>query len=102
MKNDKNNTENSRAEEVLDTAICSPSFLKARVESSAELYREGKVTRSECLRVELDHAHGENTGDLVLEDNDDHKFMMDGKGEDHDEYRRREEKSPYKLATPQS
>ena len=78
-------------------SCCSPAFLKARVESAAELYREGKVTRAECFRVELDEAHGENTGKLELEDNDDHKFMMAGEGEDHDEYRRREEISPHNL-----
>ena len=81
------------------TPNCSPAFLKARVESANELYREGKVKRQECLRMELDLAKGENTGDLIFEKNDDHEFMMSGVGDDHNEYRRREVKYLYNLSS---
>jgi|DEB0MinimDraft_10_1074344.scaffolds.fasta_scaffold21536_4 hypothetical protein len=64
--------------------------LKARAVIAGDLYREGKITRAECFRLEVDAAHGEDTGPIQYEDNDDHEFMMTGVGADHDEYRRRE------------
>ena len=64
--------------------------LRARAVIAGDLYREGKITRAECFRVEVDAAHGEDTGEIQYEKNDDHEFMMTGEGADHDEYRRRE------------
>ena len=69
---------------------CSQSHLNARVVIARDLYREGRITRAECFRLEVDAAHGQNTGPIEYEDNDDHEFMMAGTGVDHDEYRRRE------------
>jgi len=45
--------------------------LDARASIAADLLKEGQVTRVECLRVEIDAALGENTGDLKFEQNTD-------------------------------
>ena len=47
--------------------------LEARALISGDLLREGKVTRVETFRVEMDAALGENTGDLKFEKNTDFK-----------------------------
>lgn len=47
------------------------SELQARVLIAGDLFIEGKVTRVEVFRVEMDAALGENTGDLKFEDNTD-------------------------------
>jgi hypothetical protein len=45
--------------------------LDARASIAADLLKEGEVSRVECLRVEIDAALGENTGDLKFEKNTD-------------------------------
>jgi hypothetical protein len=45
--------------------------LETRVLITADLLKEGEVTRVECFRVEMDAALGENTGDLKFEKNTD-------------------------------
>lgn len=72
------------------SASCSPAYLKARAEIAHDLYRQGRVTRIEAFRVALDYHHRENTGELQMELNDDHEFMMNGVGVEHDKYRRRQ------------
>ncbi len=47
--------------------------LEARALIAGDLLREGKVTRVECFRVEIDAALGENTDDLKFEKNTDFK-----------------------------
>lgn len=47
------------------------SELNARAVIAGDLLREGKITRAECFRVEMDRLLGENTGDLKFEDNTD-------------------------------
>lgn len=45
--------------------------LDARAIIAGDLMREGEVTRSECFRVEMDAALGQNTGDMKFEKNTD-------------------------------
>ena len=45
--------------------------LDVRASIAGDLFREGKVTRRECFRVEVDAALGENSGDLKFEENTD-------------------------------
>jgi hypothetical protein len=71
--------------------------LRARAVIAGDLYREGRITRAECLRIEADAAIGEDTGPIKYEENDDHEFMMTSAGEDHAEYRRRESPANTKL-----
>jgi hypothetical protein len=47
------------------------SELNARASIADDLFKEGKVTRVEAFRVEVDALLGENTGDLKFEDNTD-------------------------------
>ena len=79
---------NSAANEVGDQRLV--RRLRARSVIAGDFYREGTITRAECFRLEMDAAHGEDTGEIQYEKNDDHEFMMTGEGADHDEYRRRE------------
>ena len=45
--------------------------LEARALIAGDLLREGKVTRVECFRVEMNAVLGKNTGDLKFEKNTD-------------------------------
>lgn len=45
--------------------------LEARALIAGDLLREGKVTRVETFRIEMDAALGENTGDLKFKNNTD-------------------------------
>jgi len=47
------------------------SELNARALIAADLFQEGKVTRSECFRVEMDRLLGEDTGPIQFQDNSD-------------------------------
>lgn len=47
----------------------SQSYLAARVKIATNLFQEGKITRAEIFRLEMDLALGENTGDIEYKDN---------------------------------
>jgi hypothetical protein len=63
--------------------------LRCRAVIAGDLYHEGRITRPEACRCEMDAALGRDTGPIQYEDNTDHHDMMTGEGPDHDEYRRR-------------
>lgn len=63
--------------------------LRCRAVIAGDLYREGRITRPEAFRLEMDAALGRDTGPIQYEANTDHYDMMTGDGPDHDEYRRR-------------
>ena len=63
--------------------------LRCRAVIAGDLYREGRITRSEAFRLEMDAALGHETGPIEYKANTDHHDMMTGEGPDHDEYRRR-------------
>ena len=63
--------------------------LRCRAVIARDLYREGRITRPEAFRLEMDAALGRDTGPINYEENTDHHDMMTGEGPDHDEYRRR-------------
>ena len=63
--------------------------LHCRAIIAGDLYREGRITRPEAFRLEMDAALGRDTGPINYEDNTEHQDMMTGEGPDHDEYRRR-------------
>ena len=63
--------------------------LRCRAVIAGDLYREGRITRHEAFRLEMDAALGRDTGPITYEENADHHNMMTGEGPDHDEYRRR-------------
>jgi hypothetical protein len=48
-------------------ASCSASWLAARASIAGDLYREGRIAREECFRVEIDAMHNENTGPMKYE-----------------------------------
>jgi len=45
--------------------------LEARALIVGDLLREGKITRVETFRIEMDASLGENTGDLEFKENTD-------------------------------
>jgi hypothetical protein len=45
--------------------------LEARASIAGDLFREGKILRVECFRLEMDAALGEDTGDIRYCDNRD-------------------------------
>jgi hypothetical protein len=45
--------------------------LNIRADIAGDLFREGKIKRVECFRLELDAALGEDTGDIEWQDNED-------------------------------
>lgn len=47
------------------------SELEARALIAGDLFEEGKITRVECFRIEMDAALGQSTGDLKFEENKD-------------------------------
>lgn len=54
----------------------SQSELDARALIAGDLFREGKITRREIFRIEMDAALGENTGDLKFENNSDFEKVI--------------------------
>jgi len=54
----------------------SPSAIKARAVIAGDLFREGRITQPECLRLEVDAVLGEDTGPIRYEKNDDYKEMV--------------------------
>lgn len=50
-----------------------PEYLKARAEIAGDLYREGKITREECFRLEMDASLGVNSGPVRFEPNDEYR-----------------------------
>lgn len=63
--------------------------LRCRAVIGGDLYREGRITRPEAFRLEVDASVGCDSGPIQYEPNTDHHDMMTGDGPDHDEYRRR-------------
>lgn len=49
--------------------------LEARALIAGDLFKEGKITRCECFRIEMDAALGENTGDLRFKENRDYELQ---------------------------
>ncbi len=84
-----NTTDNETDKQAAGSVTRLVRRLKARAVIAGDLYREGRITRAECFRLEGDAAHAEDSGPIQFEDNDDHEFMMTGVGADHDEYRSR-------------
>lgn len=50
----------------------SKQYLQARAIIAGDLFREGKITRHECFRIEMDAFLGEDTGDIKYQDNQDY------------------------------
>ncbi len=55
----------------LSSAPCSAAWLRARAVIAGDLYREGRITREECLRLEIDALHNEDTGPIKYETRND-------------------------------
>lgn len=51
--------------------IMTQKELEARALIAGDLFREGKILRVECFRLEMDAALGEDTGDIRYCDNRD-------------------------------
>lgn len=45
--------------------------LNIRADIAGDLFREGKIKRAECFRLEIDALLGEDTGDIQWEENQD-------------------------------
>ena len=52
------------------------SMLNARAIIAGDLYKEGKITRSECFRLEMDASLGRNTGDIRYQDNNEYEELL--------------------------
>lgn len=50
--------------------------LEARALIAGDLFQEGKITRRECFRLEMDAAIGEDTGDIRYEKNHDYELGL--------------------------
>jgi len=48
-------------------------YLEARAIIAGDLFKEGKITRAECFRIEMDAFLGEDTGDIVYKENKDYE-----------------------------
>lgn len=46
-------------------------WLEARAVIAGDLFREGRITRAECFRIEMDSAIGEDSGDIKYQANSD-------------------------------
>lgn len=49
------------------------AWLRARAVIAGDLFKEGKITRSECFRMEMDVVMGEDSGAMKLKSNADFK-----------------------------
>lgn len=47
----------------------SHDWLAARALIAGDLYREGRIAREECFRLNIDALHNENTGPIKYETN---------------------------------
>lgn len=43
--------------------------LDAKALIAGDLFKEGKITRVECFRIEIDALLGEDTGEIKFQDN---------------------------------
>lgn len=59
--------------------------LKARAIIAVDLYHEGRITRPEAFRLEMDAALGRDSGPITYESNREHEELL----EEDEEYRRR-------------
>lgn len=50
--------------------------LKARAIIGADLFKEGKIERCECLRLEIDALLGKNTGPINYKNNQDYDLRI--------------------------
>ena len=57
--------------EVMSERQLTQSQLSARAAIAADLFREGRITRVECFRLEVDAVTGKDTGPIRYEDNKD-------------------------------
>ena len=53
--------------------ITNQILLNIKADIAGDLFREGKIKRVECLRIEIDAALGEDTGDIEFEENTDYE-----------------------------
>jgi len=54
-----------------------PPLLKLRESFAGELYREGKITRTECFRIEMDAALGTDSGPVTFENNTEYMALLE-------------------------
>lgn len=52
------------------------SQLRARAIIASDLYREGKIRRHECFRLEMDACMGRDTGPIRYEENTDYNELQ--------------------------
>ena len=50
--------------------------LDARAVIAGDLFKDGKITRAECFRLEMDAGLGRDTGDIKYEDNNEYDELM--------------------------
>ena len=60
----------------LDAVHKAQKELEARMVAATELYHDGKITRQEMFRLEMDAMIGKNTGDIKYEDNNDYQEYL--------------------------
>jgi len=57
-------------------APLNPHQLQLRASFAGELWREGKISRTECFRIEMDAALGRDTGPVTFEDNTEYQELL--------------------------
>ena len=50
--------------------------LQLRASFAGELWRDGKIRRSECFRIEMDAILGRDTGPVTFEDNTEYQELL--------------------------
>jgi len=54
-----------------------PQQLKARAIIAGDLYREGRIERTECFRLEVDSAVGRDSGPVKFKENRDYAEWLE-------------------------
>ena len=54
-----------------------PKQLNIRASFAGELWREGKIERTECFRIEMDAALGTDSGPVTFESNSEYKELLE-------------------------
>lgn len=51
--------------------------LRARALIAGDLYREGRIVRTECFRLEMDSALGKDSGPIIYENNREYLELLE-------------------------